>query len=67
MDEGVHDGGVTVPIAIGVCAASVNGEEVKNLDEFNERLKNVKGNIYFDGIYPGFTESYRYPIKLGEE
>ena len=51
----------------GFVITSVNGEEVKNLDEFNERLKNVKGNIYFDGIYPGFTESYRYPIKLGEE
>ena len=51
----------------GFVITSVNGEEIKTLDDFNEAMKNIKGNIYFDGIYPGFTETYRYPIRLGDE
>ena len=51
----------------GFVITSVNGNEVKTLEEFNELMKTIKGNIYFDGIYPGFTESYRYPIRLGDE
>lgn len=50
----------------GFVITSVNGDEVKNLDEFNEVMKNIKGNIYFDGIYPGFTETYRYPIRIND-
>ena len=51
----------------GFVITSINGKDVKNLEDFNELMKSIKGNIYFDGIYPGFTESYRYPIKLGDE
>lgn len=51
----------------GFVITSVNGQEVKTVDEFNTIIKGLSGTIYLDGIYPGFSESYRYPIKLGDE
>ncbi|MCX6209042.1 MAG: trypsin-like peptidase domain-containing protein [Bacteroidetes bacterium] len=51
----------------GFVITSVNGQEVKTLDDFNAAIKNATGTIYLDGIYPGFSESYRYPIKLDDE
>lgn len=51
----------------GFVITSINGVEVKTLDEFNAAIKGAKGTIYFDGIYPGFSESYRYPVKLDDE
>ena len=51
----------------GFVITSVNGQEVKTLDDFNSIIKAAKGTIYFDGIYPGFSESYRYPVKLDDE
>ena len=51
----------------GFVITSVNGQEVKTLEDFSSIIKAAKGTIYFDGIYPGFSESYRYPIKLDDE
>ena len=51
----------------GFVVTSVNGTEVKTVDDFTAAIKNAKGTIYLDGIYPGFTESYRYPVKLDDE
>jgi len=51
----------------GFVITAVNGKEVKNVDELKEALNNIKGTAFFDGIYPGYTESYRYPVKLDEE
>ena len=51
----------------GFVITAVNGTEVKNVEELKAALSNVKGTAYFDGIYPGYTESYRYPVKLDDE
>ncbi len=51
----------------GFVVMSVNGQEVKTADDFTAAIKNAKGTIYLDGIYPGFSESYRYPVKLDDE
>lgn len=51
----------------GFIITSINGTEVKNLEDMKAVLSGVKGTVYLDGIYPGYTESYRYPVKLDEE
>jgi serine protease Do len=51
----------------GFIITSVNGTEVKNLEDLKAVLSGVKGTVYLDGIYPGYTESYRYPVKLDDE
>jgi len=51
----------------GFIITSINGSEVKNLEDMKAVLSGVKGTVYLDGIYPGYTESYRYPVKVDEE
>jgi Do/DeqQ family serine protease len=51
----------------GFVITSINGQEVKTVEDFTTLMKSAKGTIYLDGIYPGFTESYRYPVKLDDE
>ena len=51
----------------GFVITSVNGVEIKTIDDFNAAMKNASGTVFFEGIYPGFTDAYRYPIKLDEE
>ena len=48
----------------GFVITAVNGNEVKTVEELKEALKGISGTAYFDGIYPGYTESYRYPVRL---
>jgi serine protease Do len=66
------DGGVTVRKSIagskiqeGFIITSVNGKQVKTVEELAAALSNVKGTAYFEGIYPGFPdETYRYPVTI---
>lgn len=51
----------------GFVITTVNGVEIKNVEELKEALVGIKGTIYFEGIYPGSPETYRYPVKLDEE
>lgn len=51
----------------GFVITGVNNVDVKTLEEFKTALQNIKGNIFLDGIYPGYTESYRYPVKIEED
>jgi Do/DeqQ family serine protease len=51
----------------GFVITAINGTEIKNLDDLKAVLTNLNGTAYFEGIYPGYTESYRYPVKLNEE
>ncbi|MBS1579826.1 MAG: trypsin-like peptidase domain-containing protein [Bacteroidetes bacterium] len=51
----------------GFIITAVNGTSVKNIDDFKSALANVKGTVYLDGIYPGYTETYRYPVKINED
>jgi serine protease Do len=66
------DGGVTVRKSIagskiqeGFIITSVNGKQVKTVQELAAVLSGVKGTAYFEGIYPGFPdETYRYPVTI---
>ena len=51
----------------GFVITAVNGTAVKTVDDFKAAIASAKGTIYLDGIYPGYTESYRYPVKLEGE
>ena len=51
----------------GFVITAVNGKEVKTVEDLKAALINIKGTAYFDGIYPGYTEPYRYPVKLDDE
>lgn len=72
------DGGVVVKkigdgllkksrIEEGFVITSINGVEMKNADDLKNFMKSAKGTVYAEGIYPGYLESYRYPIKLDDE
>ncbi len=51
----------------GFVITAINGTEIKSVDDLKAALAGANGTIYFDGIYPGYTESYRYPVKLDDE
>ncbi len=52
----------------GFVIISVNGSEVKNLEELKEILTKIKsGVVRLEGFYPGFEGSYTYPLNLSEE
>ena len=51
----------------GFVITAVNGTPVKTVDDFKAIIASAKGTVYMDGIYPGYTDSYRYPVKLDEE
>ncbi len=52
----------------GFIIVSVNGVLVKNIEDLNQVIRNLKGErIYMDGIYPEAPEAnYRYPLILEE-
>jgi serine protease Do len=54
-------------IEAGFVIISVNGTEVKTVEEFNAAIKASKGTVYLEGIYPGYGETYRYPLTLETE
>lgn len=51
----------------GFIITSFNGIEIKSLEELITASKNARGTVYIDGVYSGFAETYRYPIKLDDE
>jgi len=52
----------------GFVITSVNGSAVKNMDDLKIALAEIRGGTaYFEGVYPGYTDSYRYPVKLDTE
>ena len=51
----------------GFVITTINGVEVKNVDELKAALTNAKnGKVRVDGIYPGYEGNYTYPLNLGE-
>ena len=51
-------------IITGVLTSS--GEvEISNLEDLNEALRNRSGTVSIIGVYPGYGESYKYPLNLG--
>jgi S1-C subfamily serine protease len=52
----------------GFIITSVNGQEVKNIEELKNVLVASKGGtVRLEGIYPGYEGSYAYPLNLREE
>ncbi len=52
----------------GFVITSVNGQEVKNVDELKAAVNNAAdGKLSFEGIYPGYEGTYKYPLSLGDE
>lgn len=52
----------------GFIITSVNGQEVKNVEELKTILLASKGGtVRLEGIYPGYEGSYAYPLNLKEE
>lgn len=48
----------------GFVITSVNGQEVKDLEELKNILGNSKGTVRLEGIYPGYEGNYAYPLTL---
>ncbi|MEI9946667.1 MAG: trypsin-like peptidase domain-containing protein [Chitinophagaceae bacterium] len=46
---------------------SVNGKDIKNIDQLAQALGSGYGKIKFEGIYPNYDGVYSYQINLGEE
>ncbi|MDE3234692.1 MAG: Do family serine endopeptidase [Bacteroidota bacterium] len=51
----------------GFVITAVNGTDVRSIDDLKEALKDASGTVKFDGIYPGYTETYSYPVHLDQE
>jgi len=51
----------------GFIITSVNGQPVKTLDDLKSILSNAAGNVKLEGIYPGYEETYGYPLNLGDD
>ena len=49
----------------GFIITSVNGQEVKSVDDLKAVLANATGTVKLEGIYPGYDETYGYPLNLG--
>ena len=46
---------------------SVNGRDIKNIEELSRVLSGVNGTVKLEGIYPGSDGTYSYPLNLGDE
>jgi S1-C subfamily serine protease len=49
----------------GFIITAVNGQSIKSVDELNALLANATGTVKLEGIYPGYEETYGYPLNLG--
>lgn len=51
----------------GFVITSVDGQEVKNLEDLKNILGNAQGTVRLEGIYPGYEGTYGYPLNLSSE
>lgn len=51
----------------GFIITSVNGTDIKNIDELGQMLSAGYDQLQLEGIYPGYSGVYTYKIKLDEE
>lgn len=51
----------------GFIITSVNGNDIKNIDELGQLLGAGYDQLQLEGIYPGYKGVYTYKIKLNEE
>jgi Do/DeqQ family serine protease len=50
----------------GFIITSVNGVDVKNVEELGRALSTARGNVKLEGMYPG-SDMYTYPLNLNGE
>ncbi len=50
----------------GFVITSVDGQDIRNLDELKGILVNAQGTIRLEGFYPGYEGSYTYPLNLSD-
>jgi S1-C subfamily serine protease len=48
----------------GFVITSVNGKNVKSIEELSKILNGALGTVKLEGFYPGFRGSYSYPLDL---
>src|SRR3954453_2072628 len=51
----------------GFIITSVNGQPVRTVEELKSLLSNATGSVKLEGIYPGYDETYGYPLNLGDD
>ena len=51
----------------GFVITSLNRNDINSVDDLKDALKDAHGTIFLEGIYPGSSESYRYPVKIDNE
>jgi S1-C subfamily serine protease len=49
----------------GFIITSVNGIDVRNVEELGKALYNARGTVKIEGMYPG-SDMYTYPLNLNE-
>jgi Do/DeqQ family serine protease len=49
----------------GFIITSVNGIDVRNVEELGKALYNARGTVKIEGMYPG-SDMYTYPLNLSE-
>ena len=49
----------------GFVITSINGQAIKNIEDLTAALNANKGlTVKVEGVYPGYADSYGYPLKL---
>ena len=48
----------------GFVITSVDGQDVKTVDELKAILGSAQGTVRLEGIYPGYEGTYGYPLNL---
>ena len=50
----------------GFVITSVNGRNVKSVEELNSLLNSAIGNVELKGFYPGYRGTYTYPLNMAD-
>ncbi|HEY4112150.1 trypsin-like peptidase domain-containing protein [Puia sp.] len=48
----------------GFIILKANGEEVKNLEDFQRIVGKASGTVKLEGVFPGYEGVYTYPLRL---
>lgn len=50
----------------GFVITSIDGQDVKSLEDLSAIIKSASGTIRLEGIYPGYDGTYGYPLNLDD-
>lgn len=51
----------------GFVITSVDGQDIKGLDDLKKILADAQGTVRLEGIYPGYDGTYGYPLNLSKD